>query len=192
MPATFDTDGITFTEYPFPPASVYPNGRLSYAAIRDVDPGWPAEIRTLRGETLFLSAADADTFRAAIAAAGLTIVERVPVWELLLEPFLDTEFTPEDEARTLAMLERVGFSQAEVASLRGSVENAMLAFNSVHWDWVHLGHSDVLEAMRWPVTWKGITNRLFPRTYAEFYWHTMEIADRGRKPATSAEACGEP
>lgn len=181
MSATFDSDGITFTEYPFPPASVYPNGRLSYAAIRDVDPSFPPEVRTLRGETLFISAAEVEALRAAIGAAGLTIVERVPVWELLLEPFLDTEFSLEEQERTLAMLKSVGLAQEEVAKLRESVGSAMLAFNAVHWDWVHLGHSDLLEATRWPVTWKGIKNRMFPRKYSEFYWHTMEIADRGRK-----------
>jgi hypothetical protein len=51
MQVTFDAHGIAFAGSPFPPASVYPYGRLAYSAIRDVDPdAAPPEVRTLRAK----------------------------------------------------------------------------------------------------------------------------------------------
>ena len=181
MRVTFDAHGIAFTGYSFRPASVFPNGRLAYSAIRDVDPdAAPPEVRTLEGETLFISSEQAAEFRIMIAETRLTVVQRTDVWHLLLEPFLDTEITPDDQERTMAELRRLGISGSEVAQIRQSATNSMLAYNGVLWDWVHLGLFDLFASTRWPFAWTGFVYRLFPKRYQEFYWRAMEIADRGR------------
>ncbi|WP_374774268.1 hypothetical protein OG756_15985 [Streptomyces sp. NBC_01310] len=58
---------------------------------------------------------------------------------ILLEPFVDTGFTPEGQAATLASLGEVGLGPAEVAGIREKVAPLMRAYNDLHWDWHHLG-----------------------------------------------------
>jgi hypothetical protein len=172
MLATFRRYWMTFREYPFPPASVYPRGRVAYAAIRDVDPSAaPPELRTHDGETLFISGQQSDEFRATIARAKLTIVRRVDVWDLLLEPFLDTQFDREHERRTIATLTSLGVSRNEALRIRASVRRPMLAYNALMWDWVHLGLCDLLYALR---------DSMSRTDYTSFYRDAMELADRGR------------
>jgi hypothetical protein len=181
MKAIFDSTGIHITQYPFPPASIYPHGRIECSAIRDVDPGaGPLEIRTRHGETLFVSAEQSDAFHDWIAKSQLPIVRRVDVWHLILEPFLDTEFTPEQQEQTLVALSDIGIPRTDVMRIRGSVGSAMLAYNVLLGDWVHLGLFDVLTATRRGLSWISISHRLFRKRYSDFYWSAMELADRGR------------
>jgi hypothetical protein len=176
----FSDTGIEFPDYPFPPASVHGDPLLRYADIRDVDPSTaPPEVRTRGGETLFVSATHADALRDAVAKVGLRVARRLDVWDLLLEPFLDTTFDAAHQERTLRTLEAVGVSRPETERIRARVGPTMLAYNGVLWDWVHLGLYDLLSAMRWPFTGEGIRNRVLPSHYRSFYWEAMEIAERG-------------
>ena len=180
MRLRYDNDGITFRRYPFPPASVCRDRHLPWSKIRDLDPdAAPPEIRTADGETLFVHAKQAVELRNACDAAGLPIVPRVDVWDLLLEPYLDTSFDAEDQERTRSKLEACGISRQETTRIRRRVGATMLAYNAVLWDWVHLGLYDLLTASRRSPTWLTLGHRLLPRRYAKFYWWAMEIADRG-------------
>ena len=69
----------------------------------------------------------------------LSVVRRIDVWDLLLEPFLDTEFTPEQQEQTLTTLKRIGIPRTDVMRIRRSVQGAVLAYNFFLWNWVHLG-----------------------------------------------------
>jgi hypothetical protein len=99
---------------------------------------------------------------------------------LTLAPFLDTEFTPNQHEQTLVALEKIGLSRREVTQIRGSVESSMLAYNGLHWNWVHLGLYDVLTATRHRIGWLPFSHRLLGKRYNDFYWSAMELADRGR------------
>jgi hypothetical protein len=176
MIATFETDCILLGKYPFPSASIYPHGRVACASIRDVDPtAGPLEIRTNNGETLFVSAEQSADFQDWVTTMRLPIVRRIDAWHLLLEPFLDTDFTTEQQEQTLAALAGIGLSRSEVMQIRRSVEHSMWAYNSIFWDWAHLGLFDVLSAMNR----LSISHRLFRKRYNAFYWSAMELADRG-------------
>jgi hypothetical protein len=195
MKAIFDSTGINITQYPFPPASIYPHGRIECSDIRDVDPdAGPLEIRTRRGETLFVSAEQSDAFHDWITKSHFPIVRRVDAWHLILEPFLDTEFTSEQQKQTLVALRDIGIPRTDVMRIRGSVESAMLAYNVLLWDWVHLGLFDVLTATRQGLSWISISHRLFRNRYSAFYWSAMELADRGRNVIAemATEQCGQP
>ena len=181
MKATFDSNGILISQYPFPPASIYPHGRIECSAIRDVDPSaGPLEIRTRNGETLFVSAEQSDAFHDWITKSQLPIARRVDAWHLILEPFLDTEFTPDEQEQTLLALGNIGIPRTDVMRIRDSVGNAMLAYNGFLCDWVHLGLFDVLTATRRGLGWLSFSHRVFPKRYDDFYWSAMELADRGR------------
>jgi hypothetical protein len=178
---SFERDSIRFLSYPYPPSSVYPSGKSPYFEIREFDSGaTPPEVRTARGEILFIPAAMKEELRSAASGRGVPQVSRIDVWGLLLEPFLDTEFSPEHTKRTFGALEESGISRDESEEIRAFVAAAMMAYNfdSMLWDWCHLGLSDVLNALLGVLS--GRRHKLAPKGYEEFYWRAMELAGRGR------------
>jgi len=176
---TFKPELIVFNSYPFPGASVFPHGAVPYTSIRDVDPtATPPEIRLNTGETLFISATYNDDFAAVIIKHNLKVCQRVDLWALLLEPFLDTSFTQEQKEQTLRVLENFNVGREEAKKIRKCVATKMYAYNSIHWDWVHLGLADLLEASL-PIK-PFIRYRLFNSRFIKLYKYAMSIAERGR------------
>ncbi len=176
----FSPDGIEFLSYPYPPSSVYPSGKIDYAAISEIDAdAAPPEIRTSR-EIFFIPATMKEELRRVAAHHGISTVKRIDVWDLLLEPFLDTEFTEEQQERSLKRLEECGIRREESTEVRRFVARAMEAYNfdSMLWDWCHLGLSDALDAFRGVLS--GRRHRLSPRQYEAFYWRAMELARKGK------------
>jgi hypothetical protein len=172
----FLATGIAFHDYPFPPASIYPSSLLGYDTIREVLPDMaPPEVRTHRGEVLFISAVQKEQLRAAAEQHGLPIVTRVDIWDFILEPFLDTEYSEEDQARTLQILQENGIDSQRCEALRSRVGAAMYRYNfaTMLWEWVHLGLYDLLLAIQDDLNWTlsgGIE---------AFYWEAMSIAEQG-------------
>lgn len=184
MRAIFHPDSIEFEDYPFASASVASGKRLPHDLIRDVDvSAAPPEIRTQQGETLFVSAEQREEFQAAVRAAGIPEVRRYDVWADLLEPYLDTEFTLEEQRETLARLQECGYVETEVNRIRHRVARPMLNYNFSLWEWVYLGLFDVLLAMRPRLTLAAWIDPRVKR-FERFYQDAMVIAEQGRrKPA---------
>ncbi|MFI5527766.1 hypothetical protein ACIA8O_04325 [Kitasatospora sp. NPDC051853] len=148
-------------------------------AIRDADPGaTPPEIRTVSGETLFLPVGQRADLEAFCTAHGIARRCRADVWGDLLERFLDTEFTPEQHAATLARLGQAGLEADEVAAIRDRVAPMVRVYNAVHQDWHHLGLADLLDAA--DADWIPERERIAPADRAAFRDWAMRIADRGR------------
>lgn len=171
----FGADAVVFAGYPFPGSRVHPGGAVPWAEVVEVNPeAAPPELRTAH-EVLFIHARLKDDLRRAAEAHGVPIVERVDVWDLLLEPFLDTSFKEDDQERTLSALEQNGVSRDEALRIREEVRERMLEYNSILWDWVHLGMNDLLDAHRVV---------LDEARFREFFARAQEIALRAgvRKP----------
>ena len=187
----FGAEGVTWERYPFRGARVHPRGTVRWSEIREVDPDAnPAEVRIDR-ETLFVDAALAEELRRAAAEHGVPIVRRVDVWDLLLEPYLDTELDAEHEERTLRLLEETGVPRAEALAIRARVGPRMLAYNAMLWEWGSLGLFDLLHAYRGFLA-TGLPGRT--GDFRAFYREAMEIAARGkvRPPLDDAESAGAP
>lgn len=147
-PVRFEDGAIAFSSYPFAPASVRPGGRAAAEAIAEVDlEGAPPAVLTTEGEWLFLPASQREELGAFVERHGLRVVQREDVWMLLLEPFLDTEFSEEIQAKTMQRLAALGLSASEVARIRGQVERQMLTYTAITWEWMYYGLFDVLQAM---------------------------------------------
>jgi len=124
------------------------DGAVTTDVIADADlTATPPEIRTVSGVTLFVSAEQREELEWFCRASRIPTRTRPDVWGDLLEPFLDTQFTPEHEAATLSRLRRAGMTETEVGQIRARVGPLMLAYNAIHWDWSHLGLADLLDAM---------------------------------------------
>src|SRR5580700_4631101 len=75
------------------------DGTLAASAIRDADPAAaPPEIRTLSGDTLFVSAVQREELERFCRASQIPVRKRPDIWGDLLEPFVDTQPAPEHEA----------------------------------------------------------------------------------------------
>lgn len=159
-----------------------PRTTLTAADVRDADPeATPPELRTRSGETVFLRAgrgAELERFR---ARNGIPLRRRPDVWCDLLEPFLDTWFTPEEEAATLDRLDRAGLGPAEVAGIRERVAPLMRAYNHMLWEWQGLGLGDLLAAAAGSLV--PDHHRIPPQERAAFRAWAMEIADRPARRA---------
>ncbi len=174
-------DALEFLSYPYPPSRLYPSGKLTLDQVKEINLDMaPPQVQTLYGEILFLPATCKEELQQWAQKNELPIISRLDVWDLLLEPFLDTEFRKEDQERTLRLLEECGISRDESASLRQFVSQAMMDYNftSMLWDWCHLGLSDVLDAFHGHLA--GRKHRLPSDEYESFYWRAMGLATRGK------------
>jgi hypothetical protein len=173
----FLEDGIYFYGYPYPPASVYPFGKILYEKILEVDPS-NREIRTKDREILFIAAKYKESLHAVAEKQKIPIVRRIAIWDLILEPFLDTEFNDKHKEQTFKVLEENGVSRNEVENLRSLLKTCMYKYNieSGLWDWCSLGLTDVLDMRLGKLA--GFWCRLSKRKYREFYFQAMEIAFR--------------
>jgi hypothetical protein len=184
MSVTFGPDHIVFAGYEFPWASVHPHGVLTAAHIRDASMQvGPPEIRTRSGETLFLSWDDKAGLEQFCQRHAIPLTGRLDVWGNLFEPFLDTEFSPEHQAATDARLHAVGLSQESIDSIRARLTPLMRAYNfdSMLWDWTHLGLYDLLKALNGHLVHPALPASL--GDLDEVYRWAMEIADYGRAKA---------
>ena len=187
----FSPEGLRYEAYPFAPSVAARRALVRWTIVRDADPNaTPPEVRLKSGETLFVTRTQKAELASTLARAGIPIVSRPDVWHWLLEPYLDTQFTPSDTEQTLARLESAGVSPKETDAIRAKVGRFMLAYNAIHWDWVHLGLDDLLVARHSLITraWQRVRGQSF----AEFYWWAMAIADRPTPRATGDQAAAAP
>ncbi|MEU5064884.1 hypothetical protein AB0G95_12735 [Streptomyces virginiae] len=175
----FDGDRVLL---PGEDASV-PARVLGAAAVREADPdAAPPEIRTLAGEIVFVSSVHQAGLRRFCEVNGIPLRVRPDVWGDLLEPFLDTSFTHRERMANLERLAAVGLDAGETARIRERVGPLMAAYNSVHWDWNHLGLADLLEAAFGTLVPEEL--RIPPRERDAFRGWATGIANRadGERP----------
>lgn len=144
--ASVDAGGISFGLADGSPELAYAGQRISWAEVRDVDPGAaPPEVRTVDGRTVFVDARRRDALADAARAAGVAIVERPDVWDRLLQPFLDTDM-PGWAAEADAQLVGWGFTVDEIGAIRAEVGAYVGPYALLMLEWVHLGVCDLIEA----------------------------------------------
>jgi predicted metal-dependent HD superfamily phosphohydrolase len=122
---------------------------ISASDIREVRlDRMPPEVVTHGGQVCFVSATLRPWLSLFCRANAVPLVNRVDVWSELAEPFLDTEFSNDQAAATLARLATCGLDEESVARIRASIGKTMLSMTAVTWEWCHYGHMDVLTAMK--------------------------------------------
>lgn len=171
----FTKEGVMFQEYPFYPSRIYPSDLLIIEDIAEIDENaLPPQIRTIHGEILFVPGNQKNELVKFAKRNKLPLIHRFDVWDLLLEPFLDTEFEAEQKERTLRILEQNGINREECETIREEVSEVMILYNFATglWDWVHLGLEDLLSAQRGSMT---------ESDFHKFYWYAMKIALRAKE-----------
>ncbi len=181
--ARIDRSGIAWDSYPYMGASVFPSGRIPWTEVREVEPkAFPPELRTRRGETLFVPAKQREDLVKHADAVGVKVRRSLDVWGLLLQPFLDTSFDPPEVARVNELLASLGVSGDLRERIRRRIGPLMRAFNldSGLWEWTHLGLDDLLAAVNGAPIIHDKRLVPGPARRARLYRWAMAIAERGR------------
>ncbi|MDR0195054.1 MAG: hypothetical protein LBI73_08005 [Myroides sp.] len=162
-------DFIQVKDYPFEPSIAYDQTTFKKEDITDID--YNARPMTIRidDELVFISTEHKEALIHFASKNKIKIVQRPAIWDLILEPFLDTEFTEESNKRVTRLLVKYGLTLEQINQLRDEVEIQMLKYNfdTTLWEWCSLNASDVLKAMR--PKYNQIDFRIF-------YKKVMEIA----------------
>ena len=176
---TFESSAIYFTNYKYRPASLPQSFLMPAGDVREIDPdSAPPEARIVSGEILFVSATLKDQLLEFAKENKIPVVQRVDLWDLITEPFLDTEFSSAEQEKTIQKLEENGVTREECAVVRKEISHLMCAYNACFWEWVHLGLADVLCAVRknYLTQLRGLSKK----QYEQFYKESMELANRGQ------------
>jgi len=167
--ATILQNAIKISNYPFEPSTAFAEGEFRVADISDVDiTSFPPTMR-VRDELIFISAKQKEELSRFAIENNIKIVNRPPLWDWILAPFLDTEFTEETDQRLNALLNEYGLIKEDILSLRKEVETQMLKYNfdTMLWEWGMFGAYDVLSAMR---------PKYDREQFRDFYGRVMKIA----------------
>jgi len=167
--ATFYPDHFVIADYPFTFSAAFDGKQVSTTFIENIDvSSGPLTIK-VRNELVFISTEQRNEVEIFATRNRLPLVKRPEVWDWILEPFLDTEYTDERDKRLGKLLSDYGLDEPKVWALREEVGVPMLKYNfdTMLWDWCSLGLYDVLGAMR--IKYKG-------DEYDRFYRLAMEIA----------------
>jgi predicted metal-dependent HD superfamily phosphohydrolase len=178
--------------YPFPVASAA-RGPIDASRIAEILPRrFPPELWLDDGEVLFAARQDLDALVAFADRHRIPLTDREDVWALLLEDCLDTESSDAERARTREALRALGMSEADEARWRARTEARVLAYNAWVWEWVHLGHYDLLRAFQRP--WSRCSRR-----FSALYRDSMRVAALAPRRSwdeaafrADLEACFEP
>ena len=166
---TIGDDFLKIENYPFEPSIAYGQTIFKTNQIDDIDfKSYPPTFR-VGNELIFLTSEKKIELEEFAIKNNIKTVERSWIWDWILEPFLDTEFTNETDQRLTKLLESYGLTKDQVKSLRAEVETQMLKYNfdTMLWEWGGFGASDVLKAMR---------TKYKKDEYEDFYRRVMEIA----------------
>ena len=166
-----ESNGATlrFTDYPFQPASVYPNGVVELHQVAEVELLYPPQLRLTSGEILFVMHPYKDALLAFVNRNDIVVKQRSSVWSALLDPFVDTWEDQPTIDRQFAWLADLGLDREAVDNWRREVAPAMVAYNfgTGLWEWTSLNLYDVLTAQQ---------ARLSRAAFADFYSRAMRLA----------------
>lgn len=167
----FDMESLTFKNYPFDNSFVSVNSKITSKEIVNICiKSAPPTIR-VGDELIFISAKHREELSAFADRNKIFLSDRVELWDWILEPFLDTEFTDEHKERLYSLLEKYDLDRQNVDRIRETVKEQMMKYNfdTMLWEWVMFGALDVLQAMK---------PKLKPEDFNSFYKQVMEIALR--------------
>ncbi len=164
-------NSIKITDYPFEPSVVYPSASIAAHEIDAISLEFGVCKLYVKDDIVFVSAEKKKELELFAKVHNLKLIPYSWNWDRLLEPYLDTEFTKENEQRVLKRLLENGFTANEIDAIRAEVEKQMYAYNfdTMLWDWCSLSLSDVLSAMR------AKYNKV---QFRDFYGRALEIEKR--------------
>lgn len=164
---------IQITNYPFEPSVAYPEKRITANEIDSICVDFGVCKIKIAEDIVFVSAEKKESLEKFAEKNNIELAKHSWNWNLILEPYLDTEFTKENEMRVTERLIENGINPSEVDEIRNEVGMQMYKYNfdTMLWDWCSLGLADVLSAMR---------AKYNTDEFRDFYKRALEIDERGK------------
>ncbi|APQ19192.1 hypothetical protein A9200_03220 [Maribacter hydrothermalis] len=162
---------ILISEYPFEPSIAYPSALISANDVECMSVEFGICKVHIKNDIIFVSSEYKEKLKQFAESNNSRLISQSWNWDWILEPYLDTEFTKENEERCLARLHDNGFTSLEVDTIRAEVKEQMFAYNfdTMLWDWCSLSLPDVLCAMR---------AKYSEEEFRDFYKRALEIEKR--------------
>ncbi|MDT0557382.1 hypothetical protein RM697_01900 [Ichthyenterobacterium sp. W332] len=169
---------IVISDYPFEPSIAYPNSAIKASEIIAISIDFGVCRIYVSDDIIFISNEKKEALKTFAQNNSIGLIQHSWNWDWILEPYLDTEFTKDNEQRVLKHLHENGITSLEIDQLRTEVGEQMYKYNfdTMLWDWCSLGLSDVLSAMR--VKYNKVDFRAF-------YKKAIEIDKRNEKPSVN-------
>jgi predicted metal-dependent HD superfamily phosphohydrolase len=163
-----DGAALRFSNYPFTPATVFPDGTIAASQIAEVNLTHPPQLRLATGEILFVPYPAKAVLMTFINQNDVKVERRTSVWGALLDPFLDTWEEQPVIDRQFAWLARLGLEREAVDRWRREVAVPMIAYNfgTNLWEWGSLDLYDVLTAQQ------ASSSRA---AFKDFYWRAIRV-----------------
>lgn len=132
---------IEISDYPFEPSIAYPNKTINSNEIDAMSVDFGTCKIYVDDDIIFVSAEKKEELNEFAKNNNIKLTEHSWNWDWILEPYLDTEFTQENEQQVLERLIESGFEKQEVDQIREEVGKQMLKYNfdTMLWDWCSLG-----------------------------------------------------
>ncbi|MEO8235385.1 MAG: hypothetical protein ABI549_08230 [Flavobacterium sp.] len=164
----FNDKIIIIDDYPFLPSFVNYKKQIEACDINAICYKSFPPLLKVKNELIFIAKDKHEELKMFAERNNIDIFKSSGNWDMILEPYLDTEFTEENNSRIYKRLNENGLTNSEIDKIREEVEEQMLKYNfdTMLWEWVNLGLSDVLAAMR--VKYDKLK-------FQEFYFKAMEI-----------------
>ena len=141
---------ISISEYPFQPSIAYPNKLISANEINFISTEFGICRIYTDNDIVFITSEQKSALLSFAKTNNIKIKKHSWNWDWILEPYLDTELTAEEEKRIEKNLNGVGIDKIEIQKIRDEVGKQMYKYNfdTMLWEWCSLGLYDVLAAMR--------------------------------------------
>lgn len=141
---------IYISEYPFEPSVAYPNKLIKANQIDFICADFGLCKIYVENDIVFVTAEQREEILKFAENNRIKLKKHSWNWDWILEPYLDTEFTADNEKRIEKCLTDVGIDKTETDKIRKEVGKQMYKYNfdTMLWDWCSLGLCDVLSAMR--------------------------------------------
>ncbi len=164
---------IEISDYPFEPSIAYPNRIIKANEIDSLSVDYGTCKIYISNDIIFVSAEKKEELKEFAKINKINLTKHSWNWDWILEPYLDTEFTQENEQRVLERLAENGIENKEVNQIRDEVGIQMFKYNfdTMLWNWCSLGLIDVLSAMR---------TKYNRNEFREFYKRAIEIDKRNK------------
>ncbi|SEL37517.1 hypothetical protein SAMN04487910_2274 [Aquimarina amphilecti] len=168
-------NAIWLYKYPFEPSIIYPEKLILADEIESICIEFGTIKVILKNDIVFISAEKKNELKAFADRNLISLSSYNWNWDWILEPYLDTELTKENEERIMMRLQENGFDETEIIEIRNEVEKSMYSYNfdTLLWEWNSLSLLDVLSAMR--VTYNKKDD------FRKFYKKAIEIENRKRQ-----------
>ncbi|MEO9022786.1 MAG: hypothetical protein ABI237_18050 [Ginsengibacter sp.] len=170
---------ITIQNYPFVPSIAYDRKTFTTSDIKSIDIESAPPTVQIGNELIFIGAEQKDKLKDFATQNNIPVIQKPPIWNWILEPFFDTEFTSEHESRLNNLLAQYCLTETEILEIRIKVKEQMMKYNfdTMLWNWTDFSAADVLFAM---------LPKYSDTDFKSFYENVMRIALlQGEQKSTS-------